>query len=146
MLRGTDLRYNLKSIVAVSANKGRVILVVDDDEAVLDALADLLVVRGYEVACAANGAAALSYLRSNPLPALIIHDLVMPVMDGWRFQKEMKSDSAMAHLPVVVISALADPAGIDADSVLLKPFDVPQFLEIVSRLTSQAIDGNCTGI
>jgi CheY-like chemotaxis protein len=123
-------------VVTVKANGGALILVVDDDESVLEALADLLSVSGYEVARAHNGAVALDYLRQNPPPALVIHDLVMPVMDGWRLQQEMKKDAAMARLPVVVMSALSDPDGIDAEAILLKPFNITQFLEIVERLTS----------
>jgi CheY-like chemotaxis protein len=114
------------------------ILIVDDDEAVLEALADLLSVSGYEVVRANNGARALNYMRNHPPPALVIHDLVMPVMDGWRLQKEMKKDSAMARLPVIVMSALADPDGIDAAAILLKPFNITEFLEIVGKLTGQA--------
>lgn len=117
------------------SERGALILVVDDDEAVLEALADFLTVSGYEVARANNGARALDYLRNNPPPALVVHDLVMPVMDGWRLRHEMKKDSAMARLPVVVISAVAETSGIEADAVLVKPFNIAQFLEIVDRLT-----------
>jgi CheY-like chemotaxis protein len=121
--------------VTAKPNGESLILIVDDDEAVLEAMADLLSVSGYEVALAKNGARALDYMRNHPPPALVIHDLVMPVMDGWRLQKEMKKDSAMARLPVVVMSALADPDGIDAAAILLKPFNIAQFLEIVGELT-----------
>ncbi|MGA2412522.1 MAG: response regulator [Candidatus Binataceae bacterium] len=134
--------YTEAGIVTARAKTGPLILVVDDDEAVLEALGDLLVVSGYEVARAANGAAALSYLRNNPLPSLVVHDLVMPVMDGWRLQKEMKADSAMARLPIVVVSALSEPDGIEADSILIKPFDIAQFLAIVSRLTTRSATSN----
>jgi CheY-like chemotaxis protein len=124
-------------VVTVKANGGSLILVVDDDESVLEALADLLSVSGYEVVRANNGAGALDYLRNNPPPALVIHDLVMPVMDGWHLQQEMKKDAAMARLPVVVMSALTDPDGIEAEAILLKPFNIAQFLEIVDKLTSR---------
>jgi CheY-like chemotaxis protein len=117
--------------------KRALILIVDDDEAVLEALADFLAVSGYQVAQANNGQRALEYLRNNPPPDLVVHDLVMPVMDGWRLRKEMKRDSAMARLPVVIISAVADVAEIDAEAVLVKPFNIAQFLEIVNRLTKQ---------
>jgi CheY-like chemotaxis protein len=122
--------------------KRALILVVDDDEAVLEALADFLAVSGYQVAQANNGQRALDYLRNNPPPDLVVHDLVMPVMDGWRLRKEMKKDSAMAGLPVVIISAVADVSEIDAEAVLVKPFDVAQFLEIVKRLTKQSEQGD----
>jgi CheY-like chemotaxis protein len=121
--------------VTAKPNGNSLILVVEDDETALEAISDLLSVSGYEVARANNGARALDYMRNHPPPALVIHDLVMPVMDGWRLQKEMKKDSAMARLPVVVMSALADPDGIDAAAILLKPFNVTKFLELVAQLT-----------
>src|SRR5271155_5265774 len=104
-------------MVTAKPNGESLILVVEDDEATLEALADLLSISGYEVARANNGARALDYMRNHPPPALVIHDLVMPVMDGWRLQKEMKKDSAMARLPVVVMSALSDPDGIEAAAI-----------------------------
>jgi CheY-like chemotaxis protein len=125
-------------MVAAKPNGESLILVVEDDEATLEALADLLSISGYEVARANNGARALDYMRNHPPPALVIHDLVMPVMDGWRLQKEMKKDSAMAQLPIVVMSALSDPEGIEAAAILLKPFNITQFLEIVGKLTGHA--------
>ena len=125
--------------------RGALILVVDDDEAVLEALADFLVVSGYQVARAINGARALEYLRNNPPPALVIHDLVMPVMDGWRLRKEMKKDSALARLPVVVISAVAEISEIDAEAVLVKPFNIAQFLEIVNRLARSSGSQGASG-
>jgi CheY-like chemotaxis protein len=136
---------NENRIVTEKANGESLILVVDDDEAVLEALADLLSISGYVVARANNGLRALDYMRNHPPPALVIHDLVMPVMDGWRLQKEMKKDSAMARLPVVVMSALADPDGIDAAAILLKPFNITQLLEIVGKLTGHAQTGEPSG-
>jgi CheY-like chemotaxis protein len=132
-------------VVTETATRGALILVVDDDEAVLEALADFLVVSGYQVACATNGARALDYLRNNPPPALVVHDLVMPIMDGWRLRKEMKKDSALAKLPVVVISAVAEISEIDAEAVLVKPFDIAQFLAIVSRLTHSSDGDGASG-
>ena len=129
-----------------SSQTAPLILVVDDDEAVLEALADFLAVTGYRVAAARNGRQALDYLHKNPPPALVVHDLVMPVMDGWRLRKEMKQDAAMARLPVVVISALADHTDIQADAVLVKPFNIEQFLRIVERLTHPPDDASiCSG-
>src|SRR3984885_5055406 len=99
-------------------NKGR-ILVVDDDQGGLEALSDILEYEGYTVERAQNGLQALEHLQqSRPLPNLIILDLLMPVMDGWEFRTRQKEDPELAKVPVLVVTAIAATAGIDAVDIL----------------------------
>jgi CheY-like chemotaxis protein len=64
-----------------------VILLVDDNCELCEALAELLSRQGYAVQCAANGSEALGlHADSQTRPALILLDLEMPVLDGWGFQ------------------------------------------------------------
>ncbi len=61
----------------------RPILVVDDDLDACEALSEFLKLNGYNVACAENGQIALAEIRTRPVPpALILLDMLMPVMDG----------------------------------------------------------------
>jgi len=102
---------------------GAAVLVVDDDADIREALVEALSIHGYKVAEATNGAEALSYLRTHDPPRVIILDLMMPIMDGWRFCEERGMDAVLAAIPVVVISASlnihAPPAG--AQLFLPKP-------------------------
>lgn len=112
------------------------ILVVEDDGAVRETLQELLEEEGYRVSPAANGREALERLRAGErAPCLILLDLQMPVMDGWQFRKEMRSDAALAGIPVVVISADAGlerkVEGMAAAAVLPKPVSLDRLLDTV---------------
>jgi PAS domain S-box-containing protein len=91
-----------------AAARRDVVLVVDDDTDVREALGEALQQEGYEVAAAANGAAALEYLRSHPAPSLVLLDLSMPVMDGWGFLTERNQDPDLRSIPVIVVSGQRD--------------------------------------
>jgi|KBSMisStaDraftv2_1062788.scaffolds.fasta_scaffold2120464_2 CheY-like chemotaxis protein len=88
------------------SNRAHLLLVVDDDPAIRESLADLLNDEGYVVMTAVNGEDALARLRaSDAQPCVILLDLMMPVMSGPEFYDEMRNDPALADIPVVVISA-----------------------------------------
>ncbi len=90
---------------AASMDRG-LILLVEDDPDISEAMAGCLTDCGYRVATAANGQVALETLRSNAeLPRLILLDLMMPVMDGWEFRAAQRADPALAGVPVVLLSA-----------------------------------------
>ena len=104
------------------------ILVVEDDEDAREAMVALLQMKGYHAVPAANGRAALDYLDQAPAPDLIILDLWMPVMDGWQFRSEQTRNPRLAHIPVIVVTALSDRADVDANEVIIKPVDVDRLL------------------
>ena len=111
---------------------GSRILVVDDDADARVPLVDILELNGYSAASAGNGREAIEYLQTSALPALVILDLQMPVMDGRSFHAAQKTHPALAAVPAVVVTALAGE-GVDANEVLLKPIDIDRFLTIVSH-------------
>ena len=61
----------------------REILVVDDDRDIRETLAEILLHEGYHVEMAENGARAVELIKRGPAPALVLLDLMMPVMSGW---------------------------------------------------------------
>jgi CheY-like chemotaxis protein len=88
----------------------RHLLLVDDDDALRTALAEVLQDEQWDVATARNGQDALTQLRATleagePLPCAILLDLMMPVMDGFTFRAEQTRDERLAHLPVIVLTA-----------------------------------------
>src|SRR6476646_3849700 len=92
--------------MGMCSNAARLLLVVDDDPIIRESLADLLHDEGYVVMTAVNGKDALARLRASDSPAcVILLDLVMPLMSGPEFYEEMRKDTALADIPVVVISA-----------------------------------------
>jgi CheY-like chemotaxis protein len=107
------------------------IVVIDDDEDVREVLAELLVAEGYPVRCFANGAEALASLQRDSSASLILLDMMMPVMNGWRFREEQTRDRRLARIPVIAMSALADvnPPPTPAPVALVaKPFNVDKLL------------------
>ncbi len=109
------------------------LLVVEDDDMIRDALTELLRDEGATVTAVMNGREALAQLRSAHAPDLILLDLMMPVMDGWEFRVEQRADPALAHIPLIAMSAdmSAKARAIAADAYLRKPLD---FAELVGRI------------
>ena len=111
------------------------VLVVDDDDAIREALAMVLEDEGYSVETAGNGRDALQYLQSGRRPCLIVLDLKMPVMTGQEFRAEQQRDARLATIPVAIISAhivRGMKPDVDADAFLPKPIDYDDFLETVA--------------
>lgn len=115
----------------------RSILVVDDDADVREAITSALSDEGYQVTGARNGREALAQLRGQTRPSLILLDMMMPEMDGWRFRLELKKLPDLAAIPVVILSAhgnVRDAAlALGAVDYLRKPLRIESLLEIAER-------------
>jgi CheY-like chemotaxis protein len=111
------------------------VLVVEDDIDTRESVGELLEDSGYSVLGAGNGAEAVHLLQSGPVPSLILLDLMMPVMDGYRFRAEQRSDPTLAAIPVVVMTAgesiVLDE--LNASAVMRKPLHVSRLLATVSQ-------------
>src|SRR5262245_56142664 len=91
------------------------VLIVEDDADLREMMAQILTMEGFDSATATNGREALEYLsHSSDIPQLILLDLMMPVMDGWEFQRQRRRDPVLADVPVVVLSALDERRAGDA--------------------------------
>jgi CheY-like chemotaxis protein len=83
----------------------KLILVVDDDQFIQEALRDALEDEGYSVMLAGNGQEALQYLRTGSRPDAVLLDYMMPVMDGPTFAAEARKDPGFKDLPIILITA-----------------------------------------
>lgn len=113
------------------------VLVVDDDPDILEAICEILAMEGYRVAQARHGAEALARVAAER-PDLILLDLMMPVMDGAAFAEALRARHPGAGIPVLVISADASPdraEGLEATAFLAKPFDLETLLAQVAAAT-----------
>ena len=126
---------------------GASVLIVDDDHDSREALVRLLRFAGYGVISASNGGEALDLLRrTHPLPDLILLDLMMPVMDGRAFRAAQKEDAALAHIPVVVVSAQGDlQASLEAEAYLDKPLEFTSLVETIDRMVGGGDSDTDTG-
>jgi CheY-like chemotaxis protein len=113
------------------------IVVVEDDPCTREAVTALLLDEGYEVLGFANGAEALAYLKRRPFVALVLLDLMMPVMDGWTFHRAFMGDSTLAGIPVIAISASAESAP-PSVRVLPKPLRLD---DLISAVSEAVVDG-----
>ena len=123
-----------------AGNGASVVLVVDDDPDILEAICDILEGEGYVVARARHGAEALERLHERR-PNLILLDLMMPVMDGLAFAHALHERRLDPEIPIVVISADGNPqkaASIGARGFLAKPFDIDALLAHVASAAAQA--------
>lgn len=118
-------------------NSMKKILIVEDDTSIRELLKEILEDEGYSVSSSANGSEGLKSLELS-VPDLIIMDIMMPVMDGYSFRKELMKNAAWTSIPVLAMSAQTQ-----ADHKLLshgftnfihKPLELNHLLEAVSSL------------
>jgi CheY-like chemotaxis protein len=125
---------------APGANHGHRILVVDDNRAVREALVTLLEARGFGARGVSNGREALETLRAGFEACLILLDLTMPIMDGWKFRELQRQDPRLAEIPVVVLATLSDATTAATKMGALAGFAKP--LERLDRLV-ELVGGHC---
>lgn len=110
------------------------VLLVEDDLDLRDVVQDVLEEEGYDVIPAADGRQALEYLRvtsrSADAPALLILDLMMPIVSGWAVLEAMRSDPSL-RVPVIVVSAGAGSRPNGVAAFLRKPFNLSDLLSTV---------------
>jgi CheY-like chemotaxis protein len=119
------------------------IVVADDDPDILKLIAQRLGMRGYDVATARDGAAALEAVARVSAEAVVL-DWLMPVMNGVDACAALKRDPATASIPVVLLTAKAADADIDegakagAEGYLTKPFELYDLDTLLRRLIREA--------
>src|SRR5688500_3646629 len=82
------------------------ILLVEDNEENRDALSRHLKRRGYEVVIAVDGEQGIATARAE-MPALVLMDMSLPVLDGWEATRRLKGDPETGSIPVIALTAHA---------------------------------------
>ncbi|MDY0088670.1 MAG: response regulator [Coriobacteriia bacterium] len=113
------------------------ILAVDDSPTILAMLEEILVSAGYEVLTAEDGAEALESAR-NERPDLILLDVMLPKLDGYRVCRLLKFDQKYKEIPIIMLTAKTEEQSVatglrtGADQYLTKPVEPERLLEAVS--------------
>ena len=125
------------STVGTLPSRTQHIIIAEDSATQAQRLQHILEQQGYRVTAAANGRLALQAARLDR-PALIISDVVMPEMNGYELCRQVKADTRLGDVPVVLVTTLSDPhdviRGLEcrADNFILKPYDAGQLLHRIT--------------
>src|SRR5215208_3229183 len=109
-------------------NMGSMVLIVDDEYAGRETLQSVLEGEGYQLEMAENGLQAIEKAKQL-LPDVILLDIMMPGMTGFEVCQRIRSDPAIAEIPIIVLTALDDRESLltalkaGADDFISKPFD-----------------------
>jgi len=112
------------------------VLLIDDDDALRTSLREFLELEGFAVVTASDGQKALDLLSGGELPALILLDFMMPVMNGIQFLAVKRREPRLRNIPVVMLSAWTrDWPGqaMGVEHVLSKPIDPERLLALINR-------------
>lgn len=129
----------------VEAEQPPLIMVVDDSLTVRRVTQRLLEREGFRVQLAKDGLDAMEQLSADELPDVVLSDIEMPRMDGFDLVRNMRADSRLADMPVIMITSriaqkhrdYAEQLGVD--HYLGKPYDEDQLLELINKYTSSQI-------
>lgn len=118
------------------------ILIVDDEKDLVEILTLRLEANNYEVILAYDGKEALDKARKIK-PDLIITDLMLPKMDGYKVCRMLKFDEKYKHIPIVMFTARAQRSDeklgyeVGADAYIVKPFEPLALLDKIKELLAE---------
>lgn len=127
----------------MSENEKPVIMVVDDDPALQRLIVALLERAGFDPVSATSAKEAREILSKDPLPELLLLDIMLPEMSGIEYLQEIRAEERLEHLPVIILSALGNPEqireGLDkgADRYLTKPYLANNLIRTVNEVLEE---------
>ncbi|HZA14447.1 MAG TPA: response regulator [Myxococcaceae bacterium] len=108
------------------------VLVADDEPAVLEVLTEVVEDLGHQVVRAHDGREAL-HIAKQQHPQLVVTDHMMPRLSGVELCRAMRSDDDLRYVPVILLSAALPPEANEASAFLAKPFELDEFESLVTR-------------
>ncbi|MCK9908462.1 response regulator [Microbacteriaceae bacterium K1510] len=118
------------------------VMVIDDDPDVHNLLSAILSKEGHNVVLARDGFEALEAMRQSP-PDVVTLDVMMPKMDGWSLLGIMKSDSALQHIPVIMLTIVDDRNlgySLGASEFMTKPIDRARLIAVIEQFSRSSGD------
>lgn len=118
------------------------VLIVDDEPDIVESLKFALELEGIECIVAQAGEDALLMAR-HAKPDLILLDIMLPKMNGYKVSRLLKFDQAYKHIPIIMLTARAQEkdreVGIEtgADEYVTKPFAMGELVELVKRYITE---------
>jgi two-component system chemotaxis response regulator CheY len=113
------------------------VMLIEDDFILRAHLAELMMIEGYVVTCAADGAEALRRLQQEPTPSLILVDMVLPRVDGIAFRKAQLRDPVLKQIPTIALTALKNVGDIRSlafSAVVRKPLSFDRLLDVIAHI------------
>lgn len=116
------------------------ILIVEDDEDMVGLATHWLERAGYTVEHAPDGPKALDLLQNDPLPAVVLLDVMLPKIDGFELLKRIRGEARTKHLPVIMVTSFSrdkDAArgrDLGANDYIVKPLMELDFLKRVEHI------------
>ena len=115
------------------------VLVADDEPRLRELVRDLLERDGYDVLEAADGEEAVNAVKNHPDIAVVILDVMMPKINGYKISRLLKFDNKYKNIPILMITArsqaedklIGEETG--ADEYITKPFDLDNVLKTVEK-------------
>ncbi|MBX2991678.1 MAG: response regulator [Bacteroidetes bacterium] len=129
----------------IQSEKTRILIAEDEPTQALK-LQFILQQSGYEVSVAENGMHALDLIRQQP-PALVISDIMMPVMHGYELCRAIRADESLKNMHVILLTSHSNPTDVlhglesGADSFVTKPYNAKSLLARVHQILSTTAEG-----
>jgi CheY-like chemotaxis protein len=128
----------------MTQDKKNKVMIVDDNQDIVDMIKNGLenLDRSYEVTGATSGKECLQLLKNGNLPDLIILDIMMPEISGWEVFAKIKENKDWRSIPIVFITARADPstkgfARIPSNDLIEKPFSIIDLKQRIEKILNR---------
>ncbi|MCK4332585.1 MAG: response regulator [Thermoplasmatales archaeon] len=116
------------------------IMVVDDEPDILRSVKQLFEgMDDYKVTCASSGIQCLELLENNEIPDLILLDIMMPEMNGWKTFDTIRENLLWKNIPVIFLTAKTDDISVKlgrflATDYIKKPFDIEELKKRIVKV------------
>lgn len=127
------------------------ILIIEDEQVLVNNLADKLRAEGYTISIATDGEMGWDKIR-NETPDLIVLDIMLPLLDGLSLCRMVRNDVSTRHIPIIMLTARSAEVdkiiGLEsgADDYITKPFGLGEFLARVRAVLRRRIDNQKSAV